>query len=175
MQNARIVHNLVVYSGNHVGFITDGRATVDEMFQSQEMEQWLQGKGLKVLWKPDVFTRLLESADSFGSESKKGIKTVRVWRLNKQFPQEGRFSFLADFRKNYGEPNEKQYQSIFQDEMGTENLEIIYDHLSRENEDLSSSFAYPLSVSDVIELFDSEESLFFYVDRYDFVQIDFKI
>lgn len=175
MQNAKIIHNLIVYSGNHVGFVSNGRATVDVMFQSQEMEQWLQGKGLEVLWKADVFARLVESDGHFGSENKKGIKTVRVWRLNKQFPQEGRFSFLADFRKNYGEPKESQYECIFQEEMGTENLEIIYDHLSQEKSELAASFSYPLSVSDVIELFDNEEKQFFYVDRYDFVEIDFKI
>ncbi len=173
MQNAKITHNMVVYSGNHIGFITDGRATVDEMFRSQEMETWLKGKKLKVLWKPDVFSRLMESGEDYGSNSKKGIKSVRVWRLNKDFPQEGRFSFLPDFLENYGKPSKCQYESIFQEAMGTENLEIIFDYLSQEKSELASSFSYPLSVSDVIELFDKEENRFFYVDRYDFVEIQF--
>lgn len=171
MHNTKISNNLLLYNGNHAGFISSGRVTVDTMFHSKELEQWLRKKGYDVLWKEGVFLRLVDSADSFGSENSKGVKTVRIWRLRKDYPMEARFLYLSEFRKNFEEPAIHIYERIFQEEMGTENLEIIYQFLSGEG--ATGDFGYPLSISDVIELFDDQNSTFYYIDRYRFEVIDF--
>ncbi len=171
MQKTKIQHNLILWGGNHAGFISNGRATVDTMFQSPDLAQWLENKGYSVLWKEGVYLRLVDSADKYGSENSGGIKSVRVWRMNNAYPLEAKFLFLEDLRRNYGEPTQTSYDCIFEEEMGTENLETIFTHLSGEG--ATADFGYPLSISDVIELYDQEERLFFYVDRYNFVQIPF--
>lgn len=171
MQNAKILDNRVVFCGNHIGFISCGTATLDQMFRSEELEVWLQGKGLKVLWKEGIYLRLVDTSRNFTDDGKKSIKTVRIWRLNQDFPVEGRFMFLDDMRMNYGEPSIQNYSPIFQEEMGTDNLETIYSTLAEK--EYSSDFAYPLSVSDVIELFDEKSREFYFISRYRFEPVNF--
>ncbi len=171
MQKQEIRHNLIVWSGNHVGFISSKKATVDVMFKNQEITHWLETKGYQVVWKEGIYLRLVDSAQQLGSENARGIKSVRIWRMNKESPLEARFQFLKDLRELYGEPVMENYECIFQEDMGTENLETIFAHLS--GDEATADFGYPLSISDVIELFDEEESTFYYIDRYQFEPIDF--
>lgn len=171
VQNGKIQHNLVVFSGNNVGFISCGTATVDEMFQSEEMERWLQSKSLNVVWKEGIYLRLVETAGDFSDEKGKGVKAVRIWRLGAKFPKEGRFLFLREFRHEFGEPSICDYEVIFQEEMGTDNLETIYSALS--TKEFSADSQYPLTISDVIELYDLESREFYFIDRYRFEPIDF--
>ncbi|MFI3255393.1 MAG: YodL domain-containing protein, partial [Eubacteriales bacterium] len=134
---------------------------------------WLVEKNLNVVWKEGVYLRLVDSSGSYSDEKSGGIMAVRIWRLKPDFPMEARFMFLEDLQVRFGEPIMDNYQAIFTEEMGTENLDTIYSHLSQRTPDFLPGFGYPLSVSDVIELFDKEQREFYFIDRYRFEKIPF--
>ncbi len=171
MQNLKISNNLVSYSGNNIGFISKDTCTLDIMFKNQEIQEYLEEKELEVLWKADIFTRLLDSAGEFGSDTCQKVRSVRIWRIKKEFTAEAKFLFLDDLRNRFGEPKISDFEAIYQEEMGTENLDLIFKVLSEK--DLYEDLAYPLSISDVIELYDKKSRTFYYIDRYDFVEIPF--
>lgn len=171
VQNLKVCNNLISYSGNNIGFVSNGTCTLDVMFQNQEIQTYFETKRLRVVWKPDIFTRLLDSAGQFAGDGGKIARTVRIWRMKNDFPTEAKFLFLDDLRNRFGEPKISDFEAIYQEEMGTENLDLIFKVLSEK--DLYEDLAYPLSISDVIELYDQECHVFYYIDRYDFVEIPF--
>ncbi len=173
MQNTKIQHNLVWFSGNKVGFISEGTAILDAMFQNPDLEQWLLKKEMKVSWREGIFERLLSLSEDSPLEQGRTLKNVRIWRLKKDFPMEARFLFLEELRSKFGEPVLWNYDVIYKEAMGTENLDMIFKHFSQENSSIPAEFEYPLSISDVIELFDHGSREFYYIDRYNFVKIPF--
>lgn len=52
-------HDRILCYGNPAGYITEKEAVVDTMFQTQELESFLQKQALSIRWEDGVYDRLL--------------------------------------------------------------------------------------------------------------------
>ncbi len=83
-----------------------------------------------------------------------------------------RFIGYDQMVKDFGAPNQHDYEAVYDGEVETNDLEGIY---AKFNTVHPAGFTgHSLSMSDVVELYDSTGSEFHYVDRIGFKQIDFE-
>ena len=52
-------HDRILYYSNPAGYIAGKEAVVDTMFQTQELERFLQKQALTIRWEDGVYDRLL--------------------------------------------------------------------------------------------------------------------
>lgn len=159
---------IVEYYGNRAGYIKDNAAIMDEMFRRDDMEQYLKNEiGMQVIWKNGVYDKLIQGK----TEDLTVLKNCRIHQLKPDVDMRMKFiSYSELLQRGFGNPDMSNYRIVFDGSLGTNDLEEIYDLLSREErpEDYSG---YPLSQSDVIELYDKDGSEFYYVDSYGFVKL----
>ena len=64
-------HDRILCYGNPAGYIAESEAVVDTMFQTQELESFLQKQALTIRWEDGVYDRLLlgQRSGSFDPEA----------------------------------------------------------------------------------------------------------
>ena len=157
----------MLFYGNLAGYVEQGRVIVDPLFESGELKDFLEQQGLPVEWRAGVFERL-----AFGlAPEVEPIKNCRIWQLNPHVDPRLRFTELGRSYDCAGLPKRDNYQLAFDGCLGTNDLEEIY---SICNQQLPDGYnGHPLTISDVVELYDSQESRFYYADRVGFQEIEF--
>jgi len=155
----------LLFYGNLAGYVEQGRVIVDPLFASGELEDFLEQQDLPVEWRAGVFEQL-----AFGlALTAEEIKNCRIWQLRPGVDPRLRF---AEFDKlGTGIPNKGDYRLAYDGSFGTNDLEAIYSICNQQPPDGYSG--HPLTISDVVELYDSQESRFYYADRVGFQEIEF--
>lgn len=74
--------------------------------------------------------------------------------------------------EKFGELNMRDYETVYDGEVETNNLESIYVKFNVEH--CKGFTGHSLSMSDVVELYEDTGSEFHYVDRFGFKQFNFK-
>lgn len=157
--------------GNRAGFVKDKIAVIDEMFKRDEVAEYLKEQhGFEVLWEKGVYDRLIkgEIQDSIM------LKSCRIHQLKPEADMRMKFISYEDLiNKGYGEPDIANYRIVYDGNIGTNNLEEIYDLLNQDT--LPSEYSgYAMSMSDIIELYDDSGSDFYYVDNRGFVSLNMR-
>ena len=164
-------HSRILCYGNPTGYITEKEAVADTMFQTPELESFLQKQGLPIRWEDGVYDRLLlgQNAGSFDPEAPP-LKSCRIWQLSRDSPINMRFIPYEVMVDRFGQPDRKNYELVYDGPVGTNDPEGIY-----------TAFRSPvpgydgrlIGISDVLELYDEGGSEFYYCDRVGFRQIEF--
>lgn len=172
MSGIEFKNGCIVYYGNPAGYLQEGMATVDKIFQSKEFEDWIADRNLEALWKDGVFERLSKGEQLMeNSEGMVPLKNIRIWQLKPDSDFDLRFRSYDEIQNVYGEPCIRNYEAVYDGELDTNGLEAIY---SKFNMDHPEGFrGHSLSISDVVELYDDSGSAFHYVDRIGFKEIEF--
>lgn len=172
MNNIYQKNGCLMYYGNPSGYLKDTKATIDLMFKSKELEAWLEERNLNADWKEGVFERLAKGERlNMSDEAQVILKNVRIWQLKPDSDFDLRFRDYDETVKSFGEPSRCNYQTVYDGELNTNDLEEIY---SKFNINYPEGFTgHSLSISDVIELYDEDGSTFHYVDRVGFKTIAF--
>ncbi len=171
MKNIDLRNNLILYNNNPAGFIKDKQATMDNIFQTEELSQWLDLQGYETSWQDGVFEKLAINRKYYELEEVEPLKNVRVWQLNDSFEYGGRFLDYDNMVAKYGEPTQADYKCVYDGDMGTNDLEEIYTKCNMEHPE--GYKGHSLSMSDVVELYDEQESNHYYVDRFGFKEVTF--
>ena len=157
MKPIRIENGIVIYYGNLAGRIRNGQAVVDPMFQVPELKEFLE----KQLASGQGETREIQS-----------LKNCRVWQLKPEVDICKKFIGYDALIQKFGMLNPEDYRLVFDGAVDTNNLEALY---TKFNVDHPASYAgHSLSMSDVLELYDESGSSFYYLDSFDFKQVDFE-
>ena len=159
---------IVEYYGNRAGYIKDNTAVIDEMFRRDEVEQYLTGEnGMEIIWKNGVYDSLAQGKTADATM----LKHCRIHQLKPDVDVRMKFISYADLlQRGFGNPDIANYSVVFDGSLDTNDLEKIYELLS--GEELPEGYSgYPLSQSDVIELYDEDGSELHYVDSYGFVKL----
>lgn len=172
MKSIRIENGIIVYYGNLVGRISNGKAVVDPMFEGPELNDFLekQRNVSEIQWKDGVFDRL-----SNGPRETREIqilKSCRVWQLKPDVDIHMKFIGYDKLLQRFGPPDPANYQLVFDGLVDTNDLEALY---TKFNIDHPADYrGHSLSISDVLELYDELASTYHYVDRFGFKQVDFE-
>ncbi len=169
---AKIEKDVVLYYNNPAGYIRDGKAVVDPLFQTEELSAFLnrQKDIAEVKWTDGVYDRLVNGQRDHLEAPL--LKKCRVWQLKPESDVRMRFISLDEFAKGYGLPQMADYQTVYDGEVETNDLEALY---TKFNVAHPTGYAgHSLSMSDVLELYDENGSTFHYCDRFGFVKIQFQ-
>ena len=120
-------HDRILCYGNPAGYITGKEAVVDTMFQTQELESFLQKQALTIRWEDGVYDRLLlgQRSGRFDPEAPP-LKNCRVWQLSRDSPINIRFVSYETMVQRFGHPSRKSYEMVYDGQVGTNDLEEIY-------------------------------------------------
>lgn len=167
MQSIELKKGRLLYYGNLVGYQKDNCVVADPMFRRKELEAWLSRKGLNVRWVDGVYDSL---ANGFltAADSGKPLKSIRIWQLGPLAPITMRFIGLDKMVAEYGGPDLSWYQVVFDGDVGTNDLEELWELFCRRK---MGPDGQPLAISDMIELYDATGSGFYYVDRISIVPV----
>ena len=82
--------NRLIFYGNPVGYVKADTAVVDEMFRTDELNQYLSRMNLTPRWEDGIFDRLV-SGEVTGEEPAQSRKGCRIWQLKKDVDVAMRF------------------------------------------------------------------------------------
>ena len=120
-------HDRILYYSNPAGYIAGKEAVVDTMFQTQELERFLQKQSLTIRWEDGVYDRLLlgQRGGRFDPEAPP-LKSCRVWQLTRDSPINMRFIPYEALLERFGQPDRKHYETVYDGLVGTNDPEEIY-------------------------------------------------
>ena len=126
MRNIRMEKEIILYYGNPAGYASGGKAVVDLLFESEELKAFLsRQKDIgEVKWTDGVYDRLVNGQRD--TQELTLLKNCRVWQLKPESDIRMRFISLADFCKEFGEPQMSDYQTVYDGEVETNDLEALY-------------------------------------------------
>ena len=112
-------HDRILCYGNPAGYITEKEAVVDTMFQTQELESFLQKQALTIRWEDGVYDRLLlgQRSGRFDPEAPP-LKNCRVWQLSRDSPINVRFVSYETMVQRFGQPSRKSYEMVYDGQVG---------------------------------------------------------
>ena len=174
MDGIQMKNNHILYYGNIAGYLDAERntAVVDPMFRTDEMESYLsEQKGLSVKWTPGTYDSLASGTiDTEGNPQV--LKKCRIHQLKPNADVMMKFIGYDELTERFGEPDPENYEVVYDGEVGTNDLEALYEKF---NIDHPPGYkGHSLSISDVVELYDASGSSFHYVDRFGFKEIAFQ-
>lgn len=164
-------HDRILYYSNPAGYIAGKEAVVDTMFQTQELERFLEKQEIPIRWEDGVYDRLLlgQRGGRFDPEAPP-LKNCRVWQLSRDSPINMRFIPYEALLERFGQPDRKHYETVYDGLVGTNDPEEIYTLF---RDPVPGYDGRPIGISDVLELYDADGSEFYYCDRIGFQQIEF--
>lgn len=172
MSGITLKNSLITYYGNPAGYTEKGNAIVDSGFQNEEFTNWLTAHSLRPTWTDGVMERLVTGEQfTSGGETAAPLKIVRIWQLKPESDVRMKFISLDEVQKQFSEPSPQDYLIAYDGQLGTNDLEAIY---TRCNVNYPPGYnGHSLSISDVVELYDSGGSEYHYCDRFGFRPIAF--
>ena len=117
--------NRLIFYGNPVGYVKADTAVVDEMFRTDELNQYLRRMNLTPRWEDGIFDRLV-SGEMAGEEPAQSRMGCRIWQLKKDVDVAMRFIGYEYQVRKFGEPDAGNYTLVFDGNLGTSDLERIY-------------------------------------------------
>lgn len=173
MNQIRIENGIILFYGNKAGRVEEGCAVVDPMFRGQELSRFLerQRQVQEIRWMDGMFDRL---AAGEAEGAAQGLKNVRVWQLKPDVDVYMKFIGYEETCRKFGAPAAENYQTVYDGAVETNDLEALYGKFGNDGSALPAGYkGHSLSMSDVLELYDSTGSSFYYVDRIGFQQMEF--
>lgn len=164
MRRITIEKGIIVYYGNSAGYLSGGKAVVDSLFESQEMQDFLnrQKEISEIKWVDGVFDRLANGQKETHEFTL--LKNCRIWQLKPESDIMMRFISYDELLERFDEPTLKNYSEVYGGQLETNDLEAIYEKF---NLHCPIGFqGHSLSMSDIVELYNSGGSTFHYVDRF---------
>lgn len=171
MRDLYLENGFLYYYGNRVGYQKGELAYVDTIFTTSHLKELLKkDHGLYLKEQPALYERLLhcKSVDEAGQCR---VQFCRIWQWREEVGAEKKFLPYEKFLHQYGKVDLREYQVVYDGYVETDVPEAIYQKF---NTRLPEGFpGHPLSLSDVLELYDEKTgSSFFYVDEFGFQKFE---
>ena len=162
----------VFYYGNPAGYVDQGTAVMDNLFRSDELEEWLAKRSLNVEWTDGVYDRLSSGVSTQIGETVSPLKYCRIWQLKPDVDIMMKFIGYKEMLERFGEPDRVNYSVAYDGQIETNDLEAIWSKFSRK---APTGFTgnHLLAISDIVELYDHTGSEYLYVDRTGFTPTKF--
>lgn len=171
MTSVKISENgIIEFYGNKAGFVKNRTAYIDKMFERRELTDVLtQSYALKVESRDGIYDRLISGEEA----QTEMLKLCRIYQLKPSVDVQMKFISLSDMKRlGFGKPNIKNYDVVYDGNIETNDLDEIYGKLYIDA-NVEGYSGHAMTMSDVIELYDDNESTFYYVDKGGYTRIRF--
>ena len=165
---------IMMYYGNPAGYLVEGKAVLDSIFEKEEIISYLREKEkLAVEVRSGVYDRLAAGGGIEETGKENTERKVRIYQLKQGCPIMMRFVSLAEREKRgFGKPQADEYDLVYEKEVETFNLDAVWEQFNREPP--VDFTGHALSISDVVGFSDEGESRFFYVEPMGFAEVSFE-
>lgn len=173
MRNIYFQNGILFYYGNAAGYLHGGTVVLDSLFNKEELVRYIREKErTEVEIREGVYDRLSEGGVVSETKALEGGKMLRIYQLGQESPFMMRFVSLAEREKRgYGQPQRDEYAIVYEGETEKFDLESVWEKFGQK---APPDFAgHALSISDVVEFADGDESRFFYVEPAGYEEINF--
>jgi len=173
MENLFFRNGVVHYYGNPAGYLSGNVVYVDSIFYKEELISYLTSRGYeKIEIRDGIYDRLSANGDVNGIEEVTGGRRIKIYQLLPNTSILIRFVGLAEREKRgFEKPRRDEYVLVYEGEAESFSLEHIWE---KYNQSLPNGMkGHALSISDVVELIEEEDSRFFYVEPTGFTEIEF--
>jgi len=156
---------LIYQGGIPIGYFEGDTAVIDGGFWAGDASRSLAYQGKKMRYEDGLAKRLQ------AEEEKKPLpRKVRVHQVKPQAAPEKKFICYALLYQRFGGINAEDYQVVFDGQLDTDDLNRLYEIFNEPR--LPKGYTgHRLSVSDVVELYGSGGSEFWYLDEEGFVPV----
>lgn len=170
MEAINLEHGFLYYYGNRAGYQKGELVYVDSIFLTSHLKEAVEARyGKSVKEQEGLYERLL-ACQVLDRDGKCRVQFCRIWQWREEVAPEKKFLSYQSYTARFGAPRLEDYQVVYDGYSETDQLEAIFQKL---NTRLPEGFpGHPLSLSDIIELYDEKNgSSFFYVDELGFQKL----
>ncbi len=170
MEAIYLEHGFLYYYGNRAGYQKGDLVYVDPIFYTSFLKESLAKMGRYPKEQEGLYERLL-NCQVRSDDGKCRLQFCRIWQWREEVLPEKKFLPFGVYTAKYGSVCLEDYQVVYDGYSETDELEVIFQKL---NTRLPEGFpGHPLTISDVIELYDEKSgSSFFYVDELRFQELE---
>lgn len=163
---------VVRYYGNPAGFVQGDKVLIDAIFYKEDLISYVEKKMGKKPEAKEGILKILCDEDGVPASPVLHKLGVKIWQLKSDTPFEMRFVTLFGRKeRGFGAPKRDEYRIVWEGEVEKFDLEELWERFARCTP--ADFEGHCLSVSDVVEMTDGEESRFFYVETETFAEIEF--
>ncbi len=152
-----------------IGYQEGKTAVLDSEFMGCAVGRKLTLSGCSIQWRDGIADLLLQ--EQKGKRTKGG--RVCVYQLKAEAAPEKKFSSYESLCSQYGGIQREDYQLVFNGTVEYENLNELYEQFTAETPPKGFR-GRRLSLSDLLELFQQDNSALYYVDTEDFILTNWK-
>lgn len=160
---------LLTYYGNPAGYRGKMGIVADTIFRSAELEKWLEERGLTPRWEEGIYDRLSQGEWRGQGDTALLPGKCRIWQLTSVADSALRFVSYEQAAIRGG-PRREDYAAAYDGVAADGDPESVWEQFRLRD----VGEGHPLSISDVIELYDVESSRFYYVDQTQLRPISFE-
>jgi hypothetical protein len=158
----------ILLFGRPVGIIRKGEAAVDSGCQAAELNRFLMRHCDKVKFQYGLAEKL---QTEYTYETAHLIQNARLWQLKPTADTALMFASYSDLIRRKTAVQKENYDVTFDGDISTSDPEKAYSIFR--NRPATACRGHPITLSDVIELYNPLQSRFYYVDRFALKQIEF--
>ena len=158
----------ILLFGRPVGVLRRDKATVDSACHILELNRFLMARCKSVCFESGLAKKL---EDELTRETAHLVRRARVWQLKSDTDPALRFIGYQDLLTRRTGVDPGDYIVVFDGDIGSADPETVY-RLLRDHPPSEYS-GHALTRSDVLELYNPLQSLFFYIDTFALVPITF--
>ena len=135
MKRIYVQNGIVFYYGNPAGYLGDGKAVIDCMFQKEELVSFVKEQFLvEPVFREGVYDRLSEGGGvkETAEVSIGEGRRLRIYQLGQDSPIMMRFISLAERKKRgYDRPRREEYVRVYEGEIENYSLEEVWEKYGR--------------------------------------------
>ena len=135
MKRIYVQNGIVFFYGNPAGYLGDGKAVIDCMFQKEELVSFVKEQFLvEPVFREGVYDRLSEGGGvkETAEVSIGEGRRLRIYQLGQDSPIMMRFISLAERKKRgYDRPRREEYVRVYEGEIENYSLEEVWEKYGR--------------------------------------------
>lgn len=154
--------NLILYCGNIIGYVIGHIVQIDIMFQKEEVIHWARDEKLEVTWQSGLFEKL--SVESMDIQAELPVKQIHccIYQLKENCDPVLKLCSFEELSKKGLQIEFKNYRRVFEGMLPVQSLDEVCEYFDQEP---AGYVGRTLMVSDIIEIQEHEEAVYYYIDK----------
>ncbi len=158
-----IERDILYYYGNKIGYLYEETLYIDENFKTDLLEEYIKNVNFNYIFEKEIFDKI-SKGDFLKGVMPKQLKKFRIWRLKKEADEFLKFIPYKEVVEKYEKVVIENYEIVYDEEVETNDLQEIFEKFNNEEK--------YLYISDLIELYNQNESEVYYIDKFHFFSIE---
>lgn len=154
--------NRILYCGNTIGYIISDTLQVDSMFKKEEVMRWAENEKLQIIWQSGLYEKLITECMDTPMELPVKQISCCIYQLREECDPVLRLCSFEELNRKGRQIEFKNYRKVFDGILPAQSLDEVCEYFDQLPEGYEGR---ALMVSDIIEVQECEEAMFYYIDK----------